>query len=258
MRKSFTLIELLVVIAIIAILASMLLPALSKARAKAALIGCVSNLRQIGLDMAIYENDYEQYPYGKISVSGKNDNNMFSWNLLLYGKLNTSLANIWSGTPFSAYKVLHCPADFLPVSGAGQPKLSYGYNCNTLGKTGTAASDYGLTNYVWDPKLGDSNYGQLAGNINNNQGNKPPSKITVLFDIGSNARASNSGIRHMQWLMTDALGRVPGGNYDTDAHHGDCSNWLFWDGHVETLRPHKTPRFTEKYMYNGRNFSQYW
>ena len=99
---AFTLIELLVVIAIIAILAAMLLPALSRAKEKAYRISCLSNLRQIGLFMQFYTDENREVFPAHRNQNYPNDD------------VNVSLTNWW-GTTIIGYarnqsNLFRCPA----------------------------------------------------------------------------------------------------------------------------------------------------
>jgi prepilin-type N-terminal cleavage/methylation domain-containing protein len=137
-RHGFTLIELLVVIAIIAILAAMLLPALSKAKSRAKQTQCLNNARQMGFAAHLYTGDYrEEYPLGVDIQTGqgiKNWTDPSAWHMLLLPYLGIKVdLNASGGTVLNiSPRVFACPeervTDTFPEANGVQFQASYRAN----------------------------------------------------------------------------------------------------------------------------------
>jgi prepilin-type N-terminal cleavage/methylation domain-containing protein/prepilin-type processing-associated H-X9-DG protein len=129
----FTLVELLVVIAIIALLAGLLLPALSRAKAQAHVAICQSNLRQIGLGLILYVEEYGAYPHYSVRDSNRPELPGGIW----FHQMEPYIANSWTN------KIYYCPAEKRPNQVADPQKPidsgrnffrgSYGYNAHGAG-----------------------------------------------------------------------------------------------------------------------------
>ena len=149
--SAFTLIELLVVIAIIAILASLLFPAISRGRMLGERAACISNLRQQSLALQMYHSDYGAYPLGVTRVPGDSQQWLKTW----IDDVGEYCQTKWSDTLFqdrqNAPGIFSCKG-FVRVGGRswrkypGEPSYwpgsSYGYNFN--GVSPYSADGFGL------------------------------------------------------------------------------------------------------------------
>jgi prepilin-type processing-associated H-X9-DG protein/prepilin-type N-terminal cleavage/methylation domain-containing protein len=205
---AFTLIELLVVMAIIAILAGMLLPALGRAKAKGKQAGCMSNLRQIGLGMQMYVDD--NAGYGPTTTHGASTN--ASWIFQLSGYVG------------QVDRIRLCPAD-----PKGNQRLK------------NSASSYTLNEYtavdLVDP------FGARLESFRKLDALPRPTETMIVFEISDAAGINtyNDHTHSRNWHL--GWGSVIADIQPT--RHGSSANYLFADGHVESIPAAKLKKMIE-------------
>jgi prepilin-type N-terminal cleavage/methylation domain-containing protein/prepilin-type processing-associated H-X9-DG protein len=215
-RAAFTLIELLIVIAIIAILVSILFPVFSRVRENARRSSCQSNLKQIGLGIMQYTQDYDE----TLPMAERSDST--PWHNLVMPYIKSR-------------QVFKCPSNsssaFVNATGSTIP-VSY------LAVTGSSSSSY-MTGTP--PTLGTGNVGgqpampPFSATTTSIRSPVPISLLVVPAEtllVGEQPSDAATQDEPVFWASTS--------NRMTVQNHLGTSNWLFADGHVKAMKPTAT------------------
>ena len=224
-RKAFTMVELLVVIAIIALLAAILFPVFSRARENARRSSCQSNLKQIGLGMLQYTQDYdERYAMYKVVGGTGEAGSPYGWADAIQPYLKSS-------------QVFQCPSDTLaPPTLAPLPK------------------QVGYCDYVYNVALGSQPSAVApatgAGASLSALENAP---LTMMFMDARNdndTQASNNGSARMTTRGGGGVGLAMASNFDA-TRHLDGANLAFADGHVKWYKGQGNLTYASVYASNA-------
>ncbi|MCL5102722.1 MAG: DUF1559 domain-containing protein [Armatimonadetes bacterium] len=210
-RRGFTLIELLVVIAIIAILAAILFPALTAAKEKGRQCACASNLKQLGIGLGAYLQDWKKYPGGAPLYRYANYSDRGEYiGLIRDSSMKYGYATLVTKGSLFPYvknvKVYVCPSDLQPVR--TNFKCSYSMN----------------SELDWD-------YSHVWGKGTMQDQVRRPTKTVALIDEGAGSLSKSTG---KVIPMCDGYFGA-GQDAPAAAHSGYCC-FLMCDSHVMSIR----------------------
>jgi len=243
MKRKFTLIELLVVIAIIAILASMLLPALNSARSRARRIDCVNTLKQIHLGLFSYASDYKFYPHPSPAATESYNAQWWQFKVLPYLGVTVNMKS-WA----DSQRLRRHPA----------------ISCRSAVMTGSDSLSYAMPNYgLWFTTAGraltpfaedSGKYYVRPESVSQNRAYQPKHLMLVAdgacYTTGAGGPTNSGPTNYDLWCNLDTTTR-------TDIfRHGNQTNILFFDGHVNfySLADHyrRTAGDTWFFYFNGK------